>query len=496
MLPAVKGRSVPRVALFLFTAAFAFAQSNDLAVKSQKAKEYMGDGRFADAVPIYEELVKALPANPGLHLNLALALQMSGRLNDAVPEFQRVLKADPANLPALLSLGATHLSLNEPAKAIPYLEKTLTLQPADPNPRGMLANALLSLDRPKDAALHFRKLTTLTPADPKAWFGLGRCYEGLAVSAFDELAKTSPDSAEWLSLVAETRASRRQYRAAFYFYRKALEAKASLRGVHAALAGIYRATDHADWAEIEAKKEASLPAPNCAVDKPECDLRAGKLLDSANGKSPYWQTRAYNALALEAFTKLSALPESVELHSLLADVASGRGQFLDAAREWRAAMKLDPLDARLETDLAAALYQGHDYQAALPLLQAQVKRMPASAEFNFYLGDCYLRLEQPAQAIEYLETAAKLDPKQLPIRASLGLTLMKLDRPKEAVGHLDAALIIDDDGSLHYQLVRAYQASGDAEKAKEVLAEYQKIQQSNEAAKLDLDEKVKITEPR
>ena len=494
MPQAVQGWSVLRATL-LFLSAVAFAQSNDLAVKSQRAKELMADGRFTEAVPIYEELVKALPANPGLHLNLGLALQMSGQLTEAVPEFQRVLKAEPANFPALLSLGATYLSLNEPAKAIPVLDKAVTGQPADPNPRGMLANALLALERPKEAAVHFRKLTVLTPTEPKAWFGLGRCYEALATAAFDELTKSGQDSPEWLTLLAETRASRRQYRAAFYFYRQALQAKSGLRGIHSALSVIYRATDHPDWAEIEAKKEAALPPPNCATEKPECDFRAGKLLEAANAKSSYWQTRAYNALALDAFTKLSALPESVELHTLLADIAAGRGQFLDAAKEWRAAVKLDPADTRLEGELAAALYQAHDYQAALPLLQAQLKRFPASAEFNFYLGDCYLRLEQPGKAIEYLEIAAKLDPKQLPIRASLGLTLMKLERPKEAVDHLDAALVIDDDGSLHYQLVRAYQAAGESEKAKEVLAEYQKIQQSNEAAKRDLDEKVKITEP-
>ena len=268
-----------------------------------------------------------------------------------------------------------------------------------------------------------------------------------------------------------------------------------MRGVHSALSAIYRATGHPEWAEVEARKEAAMPPPTCAIEKPECDYRAGKLLDAANGKSPYWRTRAYNSLALQAFTKLSALPESVELHSLLADIAVGRGQFLEAAKEWRAAAKLDPADIRLEGELAAALYQGHDYQAALPLLLAEIRRLPASAEFNFYLGDCYLRLEQPEKAIEYLETAARLDPRQLPIRASLGLTLMKLERPKEAVSHLDASLGIDDDGSLHYQLARAYQAAGDGQKAREVLVEYQKIQRSNEAAKLDLDEKVKITEP-
>src|SRR6478752_1482776 len=113
MLFLKKGRSALRAALLFCLATSLGAQPDALAAKSQQAKQLMAEGRFSDAVPIYQELCRALPSNPGLRLNLALAYQMAGNYRDAVPEFERVLKAEPSNQPALLSLGATYLTLNE-----------------------------------------------------------------------------------------------------------------------------------------------------------------------------------------------------------------------------------------------------------------------------------------------------------------------------------------------------------------------------------------------
>src|SRR5687768_4678780 len=98
-------------AAFVWLGDLAFAQSDALVRKSQDAKQLMAEGRFADAIPAYEELTRALPANTGLRLNLALAYHMSGRHADAVPQFERVLKSEPSSVPALLSLGAAYLEL-------------------------------------------------------------------------------------------------------------------------------------------------------------------------------------------------------------------------------------------------------------------------------------------------------------------------------------------------------------------------------------------------
>ena len=58
---------------------------------------------------------------------------------------------------------------------------------------------------------------------------------------------------------------------------------------------------------------------------------------------------------------------------------------------------------------------------------------------------------------------------------TLGLALARLGKYPEAVRHLEKSLELDDDGSLHYQLARAYQAAGSGEKARAAMAQYQEI---------------------
>src|SRR5439155_15569295 len=106
-----------------------------------------------------------------------------------------------------------------------------------------------------------------------------------------------------------------------------------------------------------------------------------------------------------------------------------------------------------------------------------------SPELNFVAGDSYLRLEEPEKAVPYLNAALAADPKLIAAEASLGLALSRLGKQAESISHLEKSLKIDDDGSLHYQLARAYQAVGSTEKARTTMAEYQEILKRVEESK-------------
>ena len=229
----------------------AFAQSNDLAVKSQRAKEFMAEGKFADAVLLYRELNLAVPNNPGLMLDLGMALQMAGDERKSLPPLETAVKLDPKLAPAWLFLGAAHLQLGQTPAAVEAQKTVLSLQPDHRDAREMLASALLSLDRAAEAEEHYRKLADVDPQSSPAWYGLGRSYESLSVRAFNDLQKAAPESAYWLALVAEARLRELQFSSAFYLYRRALEKMPTMRGLHAQVAEVYRRTGHPDWASLE-----------------------------------------------------------------------------------------------------------------------------------------------------------------------------------------------------------------------------------------------------
>ena len=79
--------------------------------------------------------------------------------------------------------------------------------------------------------------------------------------------------------------------------------------------------------------------------------------------------------------------------------------------------------------------------------------------------------------------------------ASLGLALSRTGKFAEAVPHLEKAQELDDDGSLHYQLARAYQAAGNAAKAQTAMAQYQELQKRNQDQKEEAAREAQITPP-
>src|SRR3989449_10701069 len=173
------------------------ARAEDLAAKSARAKELMAAGRFEEPIPIYRELVKAIPGNPGPIMNLGLALHMAGQEREAIRQFHVVLRLEPNNLPAHLFLGAAYLGFKEPAQAIEPLKTVIQAKPNDKEARLMLGEAFLSLEYFQSATEQFERLSELDPENPKVWNGLGLSYEGLASRNFVQLEKIALGSPYW-----------------------------------------------------------------------------------------------------------------------------------------------------------------------------------------------------------------------------------------------------------------------------------------------------------
>jgi tetratricopeptide (TPR) repeat protein len=499
----ILGRAAILPALFLLAAHLLQAQSDTLPAKLAQANQLMAAGRFEDAIPLYQQMVKADPANPGLLLNLGLAQHMAGHEREAIPTLEAVLKAQPNSVPALISLGSARLALNQPTEAIAPLRRALNEKPADHETRGLLASALLGAKRLDEAADEYRKLADALTDDPRVVYGLGMTYQAIAETAFDQLQKSGPTSPYVSALVAETRVQRRQFRSGFFFYNEAAKQLPSLHGIHAALADVYRKTGHPDWAVEEDAKERTLPPADCKTHPAECQFAGGHDLQiltqphrgPASPEALYWRVKAANELAMQALFRLGQLPPSAELHQLRAEIARAQGQHLESVREWREALLLMPGNPRLRRELTESLFMAQNYRAALAEAESILQADPKSPELNFIAGDSLLRLEQPDKALPYLKAALTADPKLLAADASLGLALSRLGNHAEAVPHLEKALELDDDGSLYYQLARAYQALGDREKAAGAMAKYQQILKKTEEQKEAVAREAQIGPP-
>jgi predicted Zn-dependent protease len=496
-------RPACRAAFFgLLAVGVSMAQDQDLAALSHTAKQLMAEGHFEEAIPICKQLVKAVPRNPGLILNLGMAEEMAGHPGEAVPRFEAVLKIEPKNARALISLATVQLQLNHPQLAVAPLKTLLKLEPSNHDARGMLAETFMGLDQFDAAAAEYRKLTAENAADARSWYGLVKAYEASEALSFERISKDAAESPFAAALIGYSRLDRQQYPSAYYFFHLAEEKLPKLRGLHAGLAKVYQETGHADWAAIEEKEEESLASPSCSANPAECYFVQNHYLEStkaaaANPAPPslYWGAKAYHQLGLEAFSRFASQPESVELHALNAEILHNHKQDKEAANEWRAALRLAPGNTRLEGELATSLFLARDYKSAMDLIQKLLPGDAGARDLNFMLGESLLRTEQPEQAAPYLETALRADGEMLSAHASLGLALSKLDRGADAIPHLEKALALDDDGSLHYALARAYQQAGNADRSRELMEQYQRIQKQNSEQKDELTKDIQIAPP-
>ena len=453
-----------------------------LAELAQSGRSAMANGDFAAAVSAYSELAQALPDDPGVALNLGMALHMAGDFGQALERLRFALDAGVGGERAMVLIGTAYLALNQLDLAIESLKRATEADPALVEGAAALAQALTRQGSHREAARHYRKWTDLAPEDPAAWFGLVGSYSTLAQAALDALEREAPESGYMVALAAEVQMAMGQDASALQLFREALRRAPSLAGVHRSIAAIYRRAGQDSWAELEEGREFDYEGSDCQTRKLSCLYGRGQwaeLADAASARAGpeahFWTSRAFEALSREARDRLRALPPSVEGHELAAITSRDRQRHGEAAASWRAALALRPGDPRLEMELAISLQQGGEIEEALPMLQRLVEQAPDSIELNYSLGLALANLQRPAEAIPHLRIVATRVPDFLPARATLGLALMRLDQAAQAVAHLEAALPADNDASTHFRLAQAYRQLGRDQAAREMLERYQHV---------------------
>lgn len=477
-----------RIALVLLLTAslpfLAWAQPPDLAGRSRAAAAAMQDGRFDEAARMYQELLEALPDEPGLLMNLGMALAMAGREAQAIAPLERAVALNPKLLPAHLFLGSSYLARGDVSKAIASLERVVAATPDDIESRRMLAQAFAAAGRTTDVVTQLRRVTEIAPKVPGAWHALGHAYNAVtqeALATFED----EPEDSPWRQLlVADALFADGRFTDAFALHRAALERLPSMVSIHDSIARIYEQTGHKDWA-VQERSRATLPASACVKRKALCEFRAGRYraalvaaLPGTDRESRYWRVRAANELALEAFKRLEALPDSRERREVRATLARAQRRYVDAIAELKAALALAPGDPELLDDLGTSYYSARDFEQAVTTLEPVLRQNPEDVRLLTVYGDSLLQLQRIDEALKFLGRAVQLDPSNSMARLTLGRAYVQKGDFASAIPLIEPHLAEDHDGSLHAQLARAYSGTDQREKAGVLLERSQEIQRA------------------
>lgn len=204
----------------------------ELAALFRRAVEHHRQGRLADALKLYDTVVRAAPDNAVVHCNRGIALAAFGRQEDAIRSYDHAIRCqntysdayfskavalarllrhsealqnydlairyDANHIPALRNKGNTLLDLGRPNEALPCFEQAIAIAPDTAAAHYDKGNALRALDRLEDAAMSYDRAIALRPDYATALSNKGNVlYElqrpGEALASYDRAIRADPN---------------------------------------------------------------------------------------------------------------------------------------------------------------------------------------------------------------------------------------------------------------------------------------------------------------
>ena len=205
----------------------------------------------------------------------------------------------------------------------------------------------------------------------------------------------------------------------------------------------------------------------------------------------YWESKADEKLAILALARAGELePDSPRLHVLIGDVFRQKRHWSEAEAEYRKAIDLDPKSRAGRLSLAITLFTELKTDEALEIDRSLLNEAPENSEANLLAGEILVQAHRFEEAEPYLSKCKNLDPDLIPrLHILLGQVYAATNRIPEAISEYKFGLAgnRDEDGSVHYQLARLYQTSGNKAAAAEQFRLSQQLRkQWDEQAKINL----------
>lgn len=414
--------------------------------------------RFLQAISIDPSFYPALK-------NLAVNEFNSGQRNLAESHFQAVLQWQPTDEIAHLYLGEIAFDTENWDLAISHYENSID-QVFD-NPEVMLryAACLLRLDKfqeavsilhrlnPDQAELHFQAGTLLGK--------VGRYPEASEHFGLSAQGYSDPYSASYNQVLMLVRGS---------MFLQAIEVAETLFEGGYRRAELYNLVSEAYLGNHQLQQAYDALRSATQVD-PRHEKSYGDLISLCMSFSNF-------QLGLDiANVGIHHLPRSYRLHVQRGVMQAKLGRLTEAQKDFRQAAQLSPHEPLPHATLAIALMQQGSLDDAILSLRKQLQTNPDYFLSRYLLGEALVRSGVGAsgtasdQALDAFETAVRLHPDFAPARVSLGKLLLKRDQVDAAIEHLETAMALEPDESAPiYQLARAYQRQGDANRARELMA--------------------------
>jgi protein O-GlcNAc transferase len=365
------------------------------------------DGRAAEGLEWLTQAKRRAPQSARVTGNLGIAQKRNGLTSEAIATYREAIALEPQ--PAvLLNLARAEREAGRLDPAIEAFQRVVELERNAPDAWSMLSNALREAGRFEEALGAARSALQQNP-----WHGQAHLNEGAALHCLGQLAAAVPSY--W---VATTHAA--SCSAAALNLKTALADRRCTAAVTAATAG---------------------GAPEVELVRRLC--RTPNEVDAMLGLARLERARGRTATAIGCLERAAALAPRSSLYRDLAVLAWEFGQRAAAQDRMLRALECADTDAASYRRLGAWLVAQPAFRSAGPRWEAVFERCPEDYGTLSDLGVALRRQGLPGIAARLQRRALALEPQRCEAHANLGRALNDQGCFREAMAEYRYALAID-----------------------------------------------------
>jgi tetratricopeptide (TPR) repeat protein len=347
----------------------------------------------------FRKVIELAPTRALGYADLGVLVLQHGKEQEAGRLFQSALQREPDNFTARLGLGTVFLALKQPDKAATLLKPAWESNSGNFRAGYEYALALRDLKRPEEAQEVLLKLGA--PAEP----GFAAKYYALSGAVAEDLE-------DWPAAV-------RAYSRAYRLAPGEIE--------------VYSSWVRAAVKSKDSKAIRSLPTPPAGF-SPEQHFSLGTLFASvgsftqaipefkeavqanpANDLAAYNLALSYQRLgkhkeAIDVIQAALQLKPAASLYNLLASLEETTGDYVEAARDFRRAVDLNPENEEYYFDLGVEYLSHYAFQPALDVFEVGNKKFPGSLRQKVGLGFAHYGLHHYPEAEKAFVDALEINP--------------------------------------------------------------------------------------
>jgi tetratricopeptide (TPR) repeat protein len=215
------------------------------------------------------------------------------------------------------------------------------------------------------------------------------------------------------------------------------------------------------------------------LDKASSVVNAMRQADPANPAVLYAAYRVYSDLSGEAMLSMAlAAPDSAQMHQVMAHEEARQGNIAGARVQFQKALEIDPKLPGIHFELGELFGYSEDPKIkaeAEPEYKAAIAENALDEKAYVRLGDLASRKGDSAQALQYYNTALRLQPQDAEADFGLAKTLIAMNQQAKALPILERAVQVEPtNAAAHFRLSTIYREMGRTADSQREVEEYKR----------------------